>query len=279
MAHQHRINLSSLYIFLENNKSADFRQAASLRNSSLSHYNWTGLEAEQANLIEQLKKYRYLLLILPNGREDLALKLMATGQSSLTRMAQISNESFVQRNLHLFEGDQTLARQVHERAVMLVEKARQHQQVHHQSSIQVGSHTDMNSGTLETFLRQNQETNFRVVDLLHSHIDTLNWAGLEPEKAALMGQLKAYQRMLRIVPQDRDDLARILVKNGFHSSLQITSLPKQDFLETCQTLFDDAAIAEQIYARAIALRKAVALQYVAKIQQTEPHVHTLGLLH
>jgi hypothetical protein len=103
---------------------------------------------------------------------------------------------------------------------------------------------------------------------------------LEDEKESLIQQLKAYQRMLRVVPPDRGDLAQKLLKSGVQSSLQIANTPKQAFIQDNLTLFDnDEAIAEQVYLQAIALRKAVALQYIALVQQSEPHVRMSGFVH
>ncbi len=76
--------------------------------------------------------------------------------------------------------------------------------------------------------------------------------------------------MLRVVPSDREDLAKKLLLNGIQSSLQITNIPKKVFIQEYLSLFDDDPnSAEQVYMRALALRKAVTLQYVARMQQAE----------
>ncbi|NES82167.1 MAG: hypothetical protein F6K10_12630 [Moorea sp. SIO2B7] len=131
----------------------------------------------------------------------------------------------------------------------------------------------INLKQLNAFLRKNKAVDFRKADLLHTpKIDKYKWSGLENEKEGLIKQLKAYQRMLRVVPNDRDDLAKKLLQNGIQSSLQIASTPKKVFLENNLRLFDnDSTLAEQVYKRAIALRKVVTLQYIARAQQTEPH--------
>ncbi|NER83967.1 MAG: hypothetical protein F6K42_31375 [Leptolyngbya sp. SIO1D8] len=134
---------------------------------------------------------------------------------------------------------------------------------------------------LNAFLKKNKAVDFRVADLLHSpNLDAYKWPGSKAERADLLNQIKAYQRMLRVVPEGREDLAKKLLKAGVYSSLQITNTPKKVFIQTHLKLFDnDSALAEQIYLRAMALRKAVALQYIARIQQTEPHIRTAGLVH
>ncbi len=133
---------------------------------------------------------------------------------------------------------------------------------------------------LNAFLRKNNEIDFRKADFLHSsNIDKYKWTGLEDEKESIIKQLKAYQRMLRVVPNDRDDLAKKLLKNGIQSSLQIASTPKKVFIQNNLKLFNnDNALAEQVYKRAIALRKVVTLQYIARAQQAEPHIRASGFV-
>ena len=133
---------------------------------------------------------------------------------------------------------------------------------------------------LNAFLRKNKQIDFRTAGLLHAaDIDQYKWTGFEDEKESLIDRLKAYQRMLRIVPQDREDLAKKLLENGIQSSLQIASTPKKVFIQNNLKLFDNnRALAEQVYLHAIAMRKAVTLQYIARVQQAEPHVRITGLV-
>jgi hypothetical protein len=133
---------------------------------------------------------------------------------------------------------------------------------------------------LNAFLSKNSAIDFRTANLLHdSSLDQFNWAGFEAVKVSLIQQIKAYQRMLRVVPLDRADLAQKLLEHGIQSSLQIVSIPKKAFIQDYLELFDhDSAIAEQVYVRALALRKVVALQYIAQVQQVEPHVRLTNLV-
>lgn len=133
---------------------------------------------------------------------------------------------------------------------------------------------------LNVFLEKNKGVDFRKADLLHiASIDKYQWTGLEDGKASLINQLKAYQRVLRIVPEDREDLAKKMLQNDIQSSLQIANTPKKVFIQHNLKLFDnDSALAEQVYTRAIALRKAVTLQYMARVQQAEPHTRAAGLV-
>ncbi len=132
---------------------------------------------------------------------------------------------------------------------------------------------------LKAFLRKNKKVDFRTADLLHlSNIDTYKWTGLEEHKESLIKQLKAYQRLLRIVPHDREDLAQNLLKSGFQSSLQIANTPRKVFIrDNLKTFGKDRTLAQQVYKRALAVRKVVALQYVTRTQQTGSHVRVAGL--
>ena len=66
---------------------------------------------------------------------------------------------------------------------------------------------------LNAFLKKNEAVDFRKADLLHtSNIDQYKWPGRENEKESLLNQLKAYQRMLRVVPNEREDLAKKTVE-------------------------------------------------------------------
>ncbi len=133
---------------------------------------------------------------------------------------------------------------------------------------------------LNAFLRKNKDINFRTADLLHTaKIERYNWKGLTAKKEQLVKQLKAYQRMLRVVPDDRADLAKALLKKGFQSALQITNTPRKAFIQKNLKLFDNNhTLAEQVYKRALVVRKAVALQYVARVQQAEPHARAVGFV-
>ena len=133
--------------------------------------------------------------------------------------------------------------------------------------------------SLNAFLRKNKTVDFRTADLLRSsNINSYKWTGLEDQKENLIKQLKAYQRLLRIVPDDRENLAKNLLKNGIQSSLQITSTPKKVFIKNnLKTFGNDKVLAEQVYKRALAVRKVVALQYVNRAQQRASHARVVGL--
>ena len=136
----------------------------------------------------------------------------------------------------------------------------------------------INLKSLEAFLKRNSNVDFRKADLLHrNNLQKYKWGRQSQEK--VLPQLKAYQRILRIVPEDRPELAQELLKKGFNSSLQITQIPKKSFVaENLEILGGDKQLAEEIYLRAFAVKKAVTLQYLSRVQQNEPHARTAGFI-
>ena len=138
---------------------------------------------------------------------------------------------------------------------------------------------------LNSFLIENKEIDFRTADFLHpSNISQYKWAKFEEQKESLIDGLKAYQRMLRVVPEGREDLAQKLLEKGIKSSRQIANMPKETFIQNNLKLFDDKddaaarQLARRVYMNAVSLREAVILQYITRAQQAEPHVRRKGLM-
>ena len=137
---------------------------------------------------------------------------------------------------------------------------------------------------LNAFLRKNQSVDFRQADLVHQvSIDTYKWTGLENEKDPLLRQLKAYQRLLRVLPDDMGDLktadvAKAFLTRGVESALQITGIPKKAFVQDYLDIVGgNSQLIEQVYQRAIACRKGVTLRYMNRSQLLEPHAQAAGL--
>ncbi|TQV85944.1 hypothetical protein [Aliikangiella coralliicola] len=139
--------------------------------------------------------------------------------------------------------------------------------------------TGMSLKDLNRLLRKNKSIDFRTHDFLRQiSIDQLNWKGLEDEKNNLIPQLKAYQRMLRIVPEDDTDIAKELLEMGISSSLQIAEMGKKMFIEDSEKAFrKKPELAQDVYQKALTLRKLLALQYIDQIQRSEAHSKAAGL--
>ena len=116
----------------------------------------------------------------------------------------------------------------------------------------------------------------------HSDYDWLqmNWQDetvLKPllgeESATLLPLLKAYQRLLRIIPTGYENLALPLLASGLHSAVQIASLASQQFLELTRDLVpEQPEVMEAIYRYAQLKRSQLVVQYMNILQNQEPHV-------
>jgi len=95
--------------------------------------------------------------------------------------------------------------------------------------------------------------------------------GKEPD--TLLPILKAYQRLLRIIPQDHQDIAVSLLEQGLHSAVQIASFSNSQFLELTRDLVpNQPEVQEMIYKQAQLKRSQLVVQYMNILQNHEPHV-------
>jgi hypothetical protein len=100
----------------------------------------------------------------------------------------------------------------------------------------------------------------------------LTWQGLEAEQEALIPLLKAYQRLLHILPPSEDHRALPLLKAGLHSAIQIANIPQDQFARQWAALFPgEAALGEAVQRRAISRRSTLLLHHVNAVQSNEPH--------
>ena len=93
---------------------------------------------------------------------------------------------------------------------------------------------------------------------------------LSEEEQPLRSLLKAYQRLVRIIPQEHHQLAFALLARDFHSAVQIATLPKRQFLELTHDLVPPEVL-ETIYAHAQIKRGQLVVQYMNILQNNEPH--------
>ena len=139
---------------------------------------------------------------------------------------------------------------------------------------------DINLLTL--LLKNNPSVDWRNANLHDAQsIATYNRDGLEADEEALLKLIKAYQRLLRVLPEDLKQAGQTaidLLKAGFNSALQIANTAKNTFIQGTLEIFgNDRDLAERVYQRAIACRKGVALKYMNLAQNAEPYVRAAGL--
>ena len=128
---------------------------------------------------------------------------------------------------------------------------------------------------LNKFIKQNSKTDFTTVNLSETtKIDDLNWKRLGKYKEDILKQLKAYQRLLRIMPEGTaHKIIMSLLQKGIHSAVQIASIPKQQFIATYLPVFGkDKKSIEAFYAHAMAVRSRILIQYMNTLQNNEPHI-------
>ena len=100
--------------------------------------------------------------------------------------------------------------------------------------------------------------------------DVLAWGDLEPK--VMTPLLKAYQRLVRILPVGEEARALPLLESGLHSAIQIASLPRDEFARRWAALFpgdDDLGLA--VHRAALARRGELVLQHINNVQRNEPH--------
>ena len=147
----------------------------------------------------------------------------------------------------------------------------------------MGIDTSKNLDELNSFLRQHDAVDFRTTDLLNTtSLDAFTWPNDDALKSDLLTQLKAYQRLLRVLPTNDDiptsDIALQLLMQGIDSSLQITQMGKAKFLASTTGIFGDFKnVATQVYKRALVSRNLVAAKYIRQLQHREPHARAVGL--
>jgi len=126
---------------------------------------------------------------------------------------------------------------------------------------------------LTKFLDQNKEVDFLNFNLQSDDaIDTLNFKSLTRKKEELISLIKAFQRLIRIIPEQNRDVALTLLGEGVHSGLQIAQMTRKEFMGKCATLLKDETLADTIYQNALKKRGVILLQYLDVYQNNEPHI-------
>jgi hypothetical protein len=124
---------------------------------------------------------------------------------------------------------------------------------------------------MQRLLEANQSIGWRVIALDGpGALDTLAWCDLEPK--VITPLLKAYQRLVRILPVSEEHRALPLLESGLHSAIQIANLSQDEFAHRWATLFPgEAATGEAVHRNAIARRSTLLLHHINTVQTNEPH--------
>ncbi len=126
---------------------------------------------------------------------------------------------------------------------------------------------------LHHLLDTNQSIDWRAFSFSDPNLnDKLAELGLESAREELIPLLKAYQRLLHILPLSEDHRALPLLAAGFHSAVQIANTPEDEFAHIWSTLFpNEAPLGDAVRAAAVARRSVLLLHHISTIQANEPH--------
>lgn len=103
-------------------------------------------------------------------------------------------------------------------------------------------------------------------------LDGLAWGTAATRRDELVPLLKAYQRLVRLLPAGEEGRAFPLLGDGLHSAIQIAGLSRDAFARRWSALFpgEDAAGAA-LHQSAISRRAALVLSHLDAVQHHEPH--------
>ena len=124
---------------------------------------------------------------------------------------------------------------------------------------------------LTRFLNKHPEIDWRAISFQDiGLLDRLGWAN--DDRAELLPCLKAYQRLLFILPPSEDARALRLLRAGLHSAIQIAGLPQVEFAQRWSELFPgEEALGRAVQDAARNRRSELLPQYIQDIQRNEPH--------
>jgi hypothetical protein len=124
---------------------------------------------------------------------------------------------------------------------------------------------------LQRLIEVNPSVDWRAVALDGpGALDALEWLELKPE--GVMPLLKAYQRLVRILPASEEHRALPLLESGLHSAIQIASLSQDEFARRWSELFPgDEALGLAVHRAALSRRSELLLHHIQDVQRNEPH--------
>lgn len=100
--------------------------------------------------------------------------------------------------------------------------------------------------------------------------EALTWCDLEPK--VMTPLLKAYQRLLRILPVSEEHRALRLLESGLHSAIQIANLSQDEFARRWAVLFPgEDALGLTVHRAALRRRGELLLHHIDEVQHNEPH--------
>jgi len=132
---------------------------------------------------------------------------------------------------------------------------------------------------LKTILADNPPDKILTADLTKKDILTqINNSSFSINDKKSIEIVKAFQRLLRIIPKENWDIAILLLEVNMHSAIQIANMPFDRFQEVTRAIFNEnEKLARTIHSNALLKRSKIVLQYMDIYQNNEPHVKSARL--
>ncbi|MEL6674449.1 MAG: hypothetical protein AAFR61_19730 [Bacteroidota bacterium] len=122
--------------------------------------------------------------------------------------------------------------------------------------------------SLKKFLKNNEVQLIRTSDLRDPAANPdFKWTGVKKSDQNLIKQLRAYQRLLNVVPSTNTDLILPFLQEGLRSAVHIAAISQQQFLQKYQHLTKDQSVLLACHRKATAIRARLLLHYVNRKQQ------------
>ncbi|MCD4813874.1 hypothetical protein K8S19_09320 [bacterium] len=127
---------------------------------------------------------------------------------------------------------------------------------------------------LEALVQSNVGLDFAALPLTGRALPkTIDKNSCTLKQGRLVELLKAYQRLVRVLPEPNRDLAIPMLRLGLHSALQIAAMKEKEFCTLVEPITsEDPAIAPRIHKKALLKRSRMVVQYMDVMQNNEPHV-------
>jgi hypothetical protein len=124
---------------------------------------------------------------------------------------------------------------------------------------------------LQCLIDTNPSVDWRMIALDDQlALAAFDWRELEPE--AMTPLLKAYQRLVRILPPGEERRALPLLESGLHSAIQIADIPQDEFARRWGALFPgEDALRLAVHCAALRRRGDLLLHHINNVQSNEPH--------
>lgn len=98
---------------------------------------------------------------------------------------------------------------------------------------------EMDIDGLLRLLNQNKTIDPVLFDFQNEeNLAQLDFTGMKKKQLKVMLSVKALQRLLRVIPDNDQELAISMMKIGLHSALQIAAMTRNDFLKKCVGLME-----------------------------------------